>query len=46
MSDPTLDGPYCGAFFCTDPENPFVGLVFKVSTSGVVRTSLLFMYLV
>ncbi|KIP10351.1 hypothetical protein PHLGIDRAFT_239316 [Phlebiopsis gigantea 11061_1 CR5-6] len=29
VSDPTLDGPYCGAFFCTDPENPFVGLVFK-----------------
>ncbi|KAJ3556799.1 hypothetical protein NM688_g1821 [Phlebia brevispora] len=28
-SDLTLDGPYCGAFFSTDPETPFVGLVFK-----------------
>ncbi|EKM59890.1 uncharacterized protein PHACADRAFT_170488 [Phanerochaete carnosa HHB-10118-sp] len=28
-SDPTLDGPFCGAFFSSDPRNPFIGLVFK-----------------
>ncbi|GJE87531.1 lipase family protein [Phanerochaete sordida] len=28
-SDPTLDGPFCGAFFSSDPKNPFIGLVFK-----------------
>ncbi|KAI0092132.1 Alpha/Beta hydrolase protein [Irpex rosettiformis] len=28
-SDPTLDGPFCGAFFSSNPKTPFVGIVFK-----------------
>jgi hypothetical protein len=29
-SDPTLDGPFCGAFFSSNPQTPFIGIVFKV----------------
>ncbi|KAI0340820.1 alpha/beta-hydrolase [Trametopsis cervina] len=28
-SDPTLDGPFCGVFFSTNPHTPFIGIVFK-----------------
>ncbi|KAI0690866.1 Alpha/Beta hydrolase protein [Cytidiella melzeri] len=28
-SDPTLDGPFCGVFFSSNPQRPFIGIVFK-----------------